>query len=137
MDWDNTTPIQCRNTPHEQQQWASELGLRASVFLEGTDTSIHLHPYKNIDVEELHLIPLGISDTPHHHIRIKPAWENDWWLPVGQASVPSVHARYRVELIGSTLQEGSPRHAARCWRLAAEVDFSSHVGGVELKARSV
>jgi len=135
MDWDNSEPIQCRNSPQEQQQWGRTLGLTAWVSLAANEgISINLHPYQNIDVEALHLTPLGQQDALPWHLRIKPDWEADWYLPMGNAPATPVSGRYLVELIGSTTKEGSPRHAARCWRLSKTVDFSSHVGMLELKA---
>jgi len=140
MDWDNTEPIQCRNSSQEQQQWSSTLGLAAWVSLTGVtgnEITINLHPYQNMDVEELHLIPLTQPIGPSVGMRIQPALEVGWWLPIGNALAAPVSGRYRLELIGSSLQEGSPRNAARCWRLATEVDFSTHVGAVELKANAL
>jgi|GEM_PF-3046789 len=140
MDWDSAVPIQCRNSSQEQQQWASTLGLAAWVSLAGVtgnEITINLHPYQNMDVEELHLIPLTQSIGPSVRMHIKPALEADWWLPMGNAPEVPVSGRYHLELIGSSLQEGSPRNAARCWRLATEVDFSTHVGMVELKAHAL
>jgi len=141
MDWDSAVPIQCRNSSQEQQQWASTLGLVAWVSLAGAtgdEITINLHPYQNMDVEELHLIPLTQSIGPSVRMRIKPALEADWWLSRGNDALATpVSGRYRLELIGSRLQESGPRHAARCWRLATEVDFSTHVDMVELKAHAL
>jgi len=135
MDWDNTQAITCRNTPQEQQQRASALGLTAWVSLTAGEETINLHSHQSIDVEELHLTPLGQSSVPDgQRLRLKPALEADWWLPMGEVPAAPLSGRYRVELLGSTLQDGSPRGAARCWRLSGDIDFSSHVGMFELKA---